>query len=31
MSLNNLSLRLGDAGRRDEGLAAIEEAVADRP
>ena len=27
MSLNNLSGRLGDAGRRDEGLAAIEEAV----
>ncbi|MEA2188304.1 MAG: hypothetical protein QOK16_3315 [Solirubrobacteraceae bacterium] len=27
MSLNNLSLRLAEAGRRDEGLAAIEEAV----
>ena len=28
MSLNNLSLRLAEAGRRDEGLTAIEEAVA---
>jgi len=27
-SLNNLSIRLADGGRRDEGLAAIEEAVA---
>jgi tetratricopeptide (TPR) repeat protein len=26
-ALNNLSLRLADAGRRDEGLEAIEEAV----
>ena len=26
-SLNNLSLRLNDVGRRDEALAAIEEAV----
>jgi hypothetical protein len=26
-SLNNLSLRLAEAGRREEGLAAIEEAV----
>jgi len=28
MSLNNLSVRVAEAGRRDEGLAAIEEAVA---
>jgi hypothetical protein len=27
MSLNNLSVRLGDLGRREEALAAIEEAV----
>jgi hypothetical protein len=30
MALNNLSIRYGDAGRRAEGLAAIEEAVAVR-
>ena len=30
MSLNNLSVRLAEAGRRDEGLTAIEEAVAVR-
>ncbi|MBV6701335.1 tetratricopeptide repeat protein [Kitasatospora aureofaciens] len=29
-SLNNLSIRLGEAGRREEGLAAIEEAVSIR-
>jgi len=28
MSLNNLSIRLAEAGRRQEGLAAIEDAVA---
>jgi tetratricopeptide (TPR) repeat protein len=27
MSLNNLSVRLGELGRREEGLAAVEEAV----
>ena len=27
MSLNNLSVRLGDLGRREEALAAIQEAV----
>ena len=30
MSLNNLSLRLGDLGRPEEALAAIQEAVAIR-
>ena len=27
MSLSNLSVRLGELGRREEGLAAVEEAV----
>jgi hypothetical protein len=27
MSLNNLSIRLGALGRREQGLAAVEEAV----
>jgi hypothetical protein len=30
MSLNNLSIRLAEAGRRDEGLTAIQDAVAIR-